>query len=148
MSSVTGVTQAESHSAAGAAAGEAAPQRAAGDLLLVDDEESVLLTMQAILDAAGHRTRAAGTLADALAAVEQETFDVVVSDLHLDEGDGLQVIAAAKRTSPHHRHHHHRLRLVRGGDTRLARRRRRLPRQTHRCRRAEAVDCPLRRQSA
>ncbi|HEU5315268.1 MAG TPA: PAS domain S-box protein [Chloroflexota bacterium] len=71
-----------------------------GDLLVVDDEESVLVTMQAILLAAGHRADAAGTRADALEALERKTFDVVVSDLHLDEGDGLEVIAAAKRRSP------------------------------------------------
>ena len=70
-------------------------------LLLVDDDESVLITMQAILEAAGHQVVAAGTLAEALAEAQREDapapIDVVVSDLHLDEGDGLQVIAAAKR---------------------------------------------------
>ncbi|HET7769825.1 MAG TPA: PAS domain S-box protein [Chloroflexota bacterium] len=73
-------------------------------LLLVDDDESVLLTMQAILEAAGHQVDAAGTLAEALAEAQREDapapIDVVVSDLHLDEGDGLQVIAAAKRREP------------------------------------------------
>src|SRR5688572_2706642 len=73
-------------------------------LLLVDDDESVLLTMQAILEAAGHQVVAAGTLAEALAEAQREDapapIDVVVSDLHLDEGDGLQVIAAAKRREP------------------------------------------------
>jgi YesN/AraC family two-component response regulator len=71
-----------------------------GDLLLVDDEESVLFTMQAILAAAGHRTEAAGTRVAALALLGHGPFDVVVSDLHLDEGDGLQVIAEAKRRWP------------------------------------------------
>ena len=77
---------------------------AAGRLLLVDDHESVLLTMQAILEAAGHHVVAAGTLAAALAEAQREDsdapIDVVVSDLHLDEGDGLTVIAAAKRRDP------------------------------------------------
>ena len=84
----------------------AATGAAPAHLLLVDDDESVLLTMQAILEQAGYRVIAAGTLAAALAAVERAAssesapLDVVVSDLHLDEGDGLQVIAAAKRLNP------------------------------------------------
>ena len=98
MTGVTGVTRAESGAAAATAPARETPET--GDVLLVDDEESVLLTLQAILAAAGHRASGAGTLAEALAAVERERFDVVVSDLHLDEGDGLQVIAAAKRRSP------------------------------------------------
>jgi DNA-binding NtrC family response regulator len=79
---------------------------AAAQLLVVDDDESVLLTLQAILELAGYRVVGAATLAEALAAVERTgdhegaTFDVVVSDLHLDEGDGLQVIAAAKGRDP------------------------------------------------
>src|SRR5687768_4700492 len=77
---------------------------AAARILLVDDDESVLLTLQAILELAGHRVIAAGTLAVALTEVERldaaSPIDVVVSDLHLDEGDGLQVIAAAKRRDP------------------------------------------------
>src|SRR5688500_11953493 len=80
----------------------AAADRAAAHLLLVDDDESVLLTLQAILELAGYRVVAAGTRAAALAVVEGagapggEPFDVVASDVQLDDGDGLQVIAAAK----------------------------------------------------
>jgi PAS domain S-box-containing protein len=81
-------------------ADQAGQSGAGGDLLVVDDEESVLLTMQAILIASGHRAEAAGTRAEAMTLLETRSFDVVVSDLHPDEGDGLEVIAEAKRRSP------------------------------------------------
>jgi len=80
--------------------GDVVEHGALGDLLLVDDEESVLITMQAILEEDGHRTEGATTAAGALAALERREFDVVVSDLHLDERDGLHVIAEAKRLAP------------------------------------------------
>ena len=93
MTGVTGVTPERAEPA------ETAPP-APARLLLVDDDESVRLTMHAILEAAGHSVVATGTLAAALAEIEREDrppIDVVVSDLHLDDGDGLTIIATAKR---------------------------------------------------
>lgn len=73
---------------------------ATGDILVVDDEESVLVTLQAVLEGEGYAVATAQTRTDALALLQERTFDVVVSDLHLDEGDGHAVVAEAKRTSP------------------------------------------------
>lgn len=69
-------------------------------VLIVDDEESVAVTMQAILEMDGHQVTAASSVAEALGLVQAGEFDLVLSDLRLDDGDGIQIVAEAKRSSP------------------------------------------------
>lgn len=69
-------------------------------VLIVDDEESVAVTMQAILEMDGHQVTAASSVAEALGLVKAGEFDLVLSDLRLDDGDGIQIVAETKRSSP------------------------------------------------
>ncbi|MBI3974737.1 MAG: response regulator [Chloroflexi bacterium] len=71
-----------------------------GKVLLVDDEESVLMTMQAILMQDGHDVDAAQTGTHALELLHVRPFDVVLTDLRLNDIDGLQLLAEIKRSSP------------------------------------------------
>ena len=69
-------------------------------LLIVDDEESVTITMAAILEMDGYSVATALTGPDALVQIEHEIFDLVLTDLRLDDFDGMDVLAATRRRSP------------------------------------------------
>ena len=68
-------------------------------VLIVDDEESVTVTMAAILEMDGYSVATALRGDEALAQIEAETFDLVLTDLRLDDFDGMDVLAAARRKS-------------------------------------------------
>jgi signal transduction histidine kinase len=69
-------------------------------VLIVDDEESVTVTMAAILEMDGYSVAMALRGDDALKQIAAEEFDLVLTDLRLDDFDGMDVLAAARRKSP------------------------------------------------
>ena len=69
-------------------------------VLIVDDEESVAVTMAAILELDGHAVTTSLRGRDALEVIEAELFDLVLTDLRLEDLDGMEVLAAARRRSP------------------------------------------------
>jgi len=62
-------------------------------LLLVDDHPSTLYAVSTLLTRDGHKVVTASTMADALAAAETNTFDIVISDLGLPDGTGNDLMA-------------------------------------------------------
>ena len=71
-----------------------------GKILIVDDEESVTLTMQAILEMEGYSVTATTKATTALELIQPDAFDVVLTDLRLDDGDGLTILSEVRRRSP------------------------------------------------
>ena len=71
-----------------------------GKLLIVDDEESVLVTMKAILEMDGYTVTTTPRGVEAFELLRQHTFDLVMTDLRLDDADGLAVLAEVRRQSP------------------------------------------------
>jgi len=71
-----------------------------GEVLLVDDEPNVLMTLQAILEREGYAIATASSGSDALELLRERQFDVVLSDLRLDEVDGHAILREVRRTSP------------------------------------------------
>lgn len=70
-------------------------------VLVVDDEAAVLLTYRLILERQGYEVLACGTSVQAIAAVQNERFDVVLCDYSLEEQHtGFEVISAARRLDP------------------------------------------------
>jgi DNA-binding NtrC family response regulator len=63
--------------------------------LLVDDEESSLAAMAELIDREGFVTTTATKLADARARLEESSPDVVLTDLMLPDGSGLELAEAA-----------------------------------------------------
>jgi signal transduction histidine kinase len=68
-------------------------------VLIVDDEESVTITMAAILEMDGYSVATALRAHDALEQIAAEEFDLVLTDLRLGDFDGMDVLAAARRKS-------------------------------------------------
>lgn len=73
---------------------------ATGSLLVVDDEESVAVTMGAILEMDGYKVAISTSGADALHKLHESEFDLVLTDLRLDDSDGLDVVAEVCRVQP------------------------------------------------
>jgi two-component system sensor histidine kinase/response regulator len=71
-----------------------------GSLLVVDDEESVAVTMGAILEMDGYKVAISTSGADALKQLHETEFDLVLTDLRLDDADGLTIISEVCRVQP------------------------------------------------
>ena len=71
-----------------------------GRLLVVDDEESLRITTAAILEKEGYLVDTASSGDEAIALLEENDYDLVLTDLHMEGGDGLSVLNQIRRHSP------------------------------------------------
>ncbi len=88
---------------AGVSAGESrsAPQfSGAARLLVVDDEESLRITTAAILENEGYIVDTASSGEEAMSLFDSAEYDLVLTDLHMEGGDGLSVLGEIRRRSP------------------------------------------------
>jgi signal transduction histidine kinase len=69
-------------------------------LLVVDDEESLRITTVAILEKDGYVVDTAASGDEALSFLEKRDYDLVLTDLHMEGGDGLSVLNQIRRHSP------------------------------------------------
>ncbi len=69
-------------------------------ILLVDDEANIRLTLGALLQRAGYAVTPAADGAAALGLLAQQPFDLLLVDLKLPGMDGMAVVAAARTRQP------------------------------------------------
>jgi signal transduction histidine kinase len=69
-------------------------------VLVVDDDPSVLLSIQGVLELDGYEVVALPLGREALALLEREAFELVLTDLCVDGVDGLEILRAAFRRAP------------------------------------------------
>src|SRR5712692_10308936 len=69
-------------------------------VLVVDDEESVATTIEAILRLDGHDVTAVTSGTEALRLLNERQFDVVLTDLRLADIDGVEILKEVQRTAP------------------------------------------------
>jgi DNA-binding NtrC family response regulator len=69
-------------------------------ILLIDDEEIVNKRLRPALEREGYEVESFMVGRDALASIAAKEFDIVVTDMRIDEVNGLQVLEAARRKSP------------------------------------------------
>jgi DNA-binding response OmpR family regulator len=70
-------------------------------ILLVDDSESVRQSLKLVLEHHGFHVTAAANVAEAIHLIVTETFDVLLSDLHMPgAGDGFTVVSAMRHKHP------------------------------------------------
>lgn len=81
-------------------AGILTPVSNEGRLLVVDDEESLRITTAAILEKEGYTVDTASSGDEAMALLETTDYDLVLTDLHMEGGDGLSVLNKIRRQSP------------------------------------------------
>lgn len=66
-------------------------------LVIVDDSRSVRLFLEKALQDTGHRVRSAGSGPEALKLLEAEPADVLLTDIYMPDGDGLELLMALRR---------------------------------------------------
>src|SRR5262245_38017687 len=69
-------------------------------ILLVDDEASARLTLALLLKQRGHQVTQAAGVKTAARALTETVFDMVVTDLRMPDGDGLEVLRTTKKQCP------------------------------------------------
>lgn len=70
-------------------------------ILFVDDEPTIRLTLAMILKKEGFEVTTAETVRAALQAIQTSDFDILLSDLNIeDPGDGFIVVSAMRRIQP------------------------------------------------
>jgi DNA-binding response OmpR family regulator len=70
-------------------------------VLLVDDDSAVLAMMSQGLERKGFEVVAASTVTEALRRIATESFDVLITDLHMpNPGDGFTVVSAMRHSQP------------------------------------------------
>jgi DNA-binding response OmpR family regulator len=67
-------------------------------VLLVEDHADTRSVLEMLLNRCGCQTVTAKTLKDARARLKEMPFDIVISDLNLPDGDGLDLVREAKQT--------------------------------------------------
>lgn len=72
----------------------------AKSILVVDDEEDIRQLLLLWLTEAGHKVQTAVSARDAAQLAEKNVFDLVVTDVLMPDGDGLELISALKTALP------------------------------------------------
>ncbi|HKY51941.1 MAG TPA: hybrid sensor histidine kinase/response regulator [Candidatus Limnocylindria bacterium] len=73
---------------------------ASSKVLVVDDEQSVATTIKAILELDGSEVTAVTSGKEALAQLREHEFDVVLTDLRLDDLDGIEILRETQKLWP------------------------------------------------
>jgi DNA-binding NtrC family response regulator len=72
------------------------PPEVAARILIVDDEPPVLQAVRGVIEQMGHQAQEASDGAQAIAALQSEAFDLVVTDLRMPNQDGFAVVRRAR----------------------------------------------------
>jgi len=75
-------------------------QRNRGNILIADDEDGVRESLADVLREEGYTVKAVATGDDAISAVGERDYDIIISDLRMPGADGLEVLRRARETSP------------------------------------------------
>lgn len=86
--------------------GQAAPTEAPGGeskpahwrILLVDDHDDTTRAMKRLLERIGYEVRTASTVADALESARSGPFDLLISDIGLPDGSGMDLVRKLKES--------------------------------------------------
>ncbi len=71
-------------------------------VLVADDDDGVRSMLRQVLERDGFEVVAVGSVPEALARIAAESFDLLLSDLHMPRaGDGFTVVSAMRHTHPH-----------------------------------------------
>ena len=70
-------------------------------VLVVDDDEVVRMSLSFVLEQSGFTVTVAANVPEALKYISSESYDVLLSDLHMPgAGDGLTVVSAMRHANP------------------------------------------------
>ncbi|HVF31281.1 MAG TPA: sigma-54 dependent transcriptional regulator [Pyrinomonadaceae bacterium] len=70
------------------------------NILIVDDEQSYRQLLSLVFEGDGHSIRTATNGREALAVLQNEPIDVVISDVRMPDMDGIEMLSAVRQTQP------------------------------------------------
>ena len=70
------------------------------NILVIDDDKIILDSLCEFLSLEGFRTSGAETVKSALARLEEESYCLVLTDVNLPDGDGLELLSIIKQNYP------------------------------------------------
>ncbi len=70
------------------------------EIVVADDVEGIRKLVTQWLSALGHKVVAASTGNEVVRMITDRHFDLIIADVLMPEGDGLEVILAARRVQP------------------------------------------------
>jgi YesN/AraC family two-component response regulator len=70
------------------------------NILIIDDEELVRLTLQQILEEAGHVVREAADGAEGIRLYQESPADLVVTDIIMPDTEGIETIIQLRKHDP------------------------------------------------
>jgi DNA-binding NtrC family response regulator len=82
------------------AASYASPYEVMANVLIVDDDDDDRLLMRSLLSAEGHELFLAANGEDGMRIYLRHPIDVVVTDIQMPKGDGIELISALKGLDP------------------------------------------------
>jgi DNA-binding NtrC family response regulator len=71
-----------------------------GRLLIVDDEKVAVRNLEHVMKKEGYEVVATQSGSNALAHLDAQAFDVVLTDLQMEKVDGMQILKRCRETSP------------------------------------------------
>lgn len=69
-------------------------------ILMVEDDQRTRMALTAMLEKAGYRVTPAADGETALQLLAQDQFDVIITDIRMNDIDGIEVLNAARNESP------------------------------------------------
>src|SRR4030042_5628336 len=72
----------------------------AKNILVIDDDKIILDSLREFLSLEGFRTDGAETLKNALAKLEDQRYSLVITDVNLPDGDGIDLLDTIKKNYP------------------------------------------------
>ncbi|MBM9535653.1 response regulator [Desulfobulbus alkaliphilus] len=66
-------------------------------ILVIDDEESILFTLDRFLSAEKHKVSTADSYCAALSRIDEEYFDLILADINLGDGWGIDILHVVVR---------------------------------------------------
>ncbi len=70
--------------------------RSAACILLVDDNRDGVLARRSVLEELGYQVVPAHSVAEALACVDKQSFDLIITDYKMPPSDGLELISTLR----------------------------------------------------
>jgi two-component system response regulator PilR (NtrC family) len=70
------------------------------NILIVDDEQSYRQLLSLVFEGDGHTIRTASNGREALALLQSEPADVVISDVRMPDMDGIEMLSSVRETQP------------------------------------------------
>ena len=69
-------------------------------ILVADDDENIRALLEHLLVTAGHAVTAVGNAGEACVVMAKQSFDLVITDVLMPDGDGIDLITQLKRVQP------------------------------------------------